>query len=609
MRPSGAYAPTGHKMKKSLALLLASALATVAANAQEDFSRPPLPSTGVPMLDEARRAQQAFEQFRRENLLPYEGRSGGSGGNKDVDRVGKFVYWYDENEPPPPPEPQSIKVQRAMLITILDSAATKYPTDDWSAGQRVRYTAEDGRGPAVLAAARACRGSDWWCAALVGFAFHDARDYVRAESAYKASLNKMPARLRCDWSDASVLLDPYTLPAYHRTACGTPERERFEKRMWWLSKPLYSVKGLDTHTEYLARMTMVRMLEDAPSAHQFGFDIDERELLLRYSWPRAWSLGDYIGGQPLLGGRGRMNSGDFRDGSRSIIGHEPAPSYQFIMPAVIANAPAMSDSIDWETGAPPVHARYSPGYARRIAGLVHQSALFRRGDSSLLVVAWDATDAPIRKGVDLTMALIQARSDSLKPFITVREKAPVKGYIIGHGPWGQQIMSAELTGAGMDTAVRARYGLRPPLSIGARVTLSEMLFFGEYDGLPNNLDEAAQHALPSIKLRNDQRLGVYFESYGTNPSGEKLKVTFTVARQEEEPGFVRRRLQAMKLSKEANPVTITIEDMSALGQRMTPRAAYVDIRTLKKGSYIVQLEVEVAGQYVVRTERALEVLN
>jgi hypothetical protein len=86
-------------------------------------------------------------------------------------------------------------------------------------------------------------------------------------------------------------------------------------------------------------------------------------------------------------------------------------------------------------------------------------------------------------------------------------------------------------------------------------------------------------------------------------------VTFTVAREEEEPGFVRRRLQAMRISKEAEPVRLTIEDMSTPGQRMTTRAAYVDIRTLKKGSYIVQLEVEVAGQYVVRTERALEVLN
>jgi hypothetical protein len=379
--------------------------------------------------------------------------------------------------------------------------------------------------------------------------------------------------------------------------------------MWWLAKPLYSKPGLDTHTEYMARMTMARMLEDAPSAHQFGFDIDERELLLRYGWPRAWSLGGYLGGQPLLGGRMTRGSGDFADLDYSIIGHEPAPSYQFIMPAVIANAPAMSDSADWETGAPPVQARYAPMYARKIAPLAHQRALFRRGDSSLVVVAWDATNSPIRNGVDLTMSLVLARSDSLKPVTTTMERAPRRGVILARGPWSQMLMSAELTGAGMDTAVRARYGVRTPYAIGARVTLSEMLFFGEYNGLPATVEEAAQHALPSIKLRNDQKLGVYFESYGTNPAGEKLKVTFTVLREGDEPGAVRRGLQAIGLSKDPDPITLTIEDLSAIGQRMTPRSAYLDIRSLRKGSYLVQLEVEVAGQYVVRTERALEVLN
>jgi hypothetical protein len=136
-----------------------------------------------------------------------------------------------------------------------------------------------------------------------------------------------------------------------------------------------------------------------------------------------------------------------------------------------------------------------------------------------------------------------------------------------------------------------------------------MLFFAEHDGLPNTVEEAARYALPSIRLRNDQRLGVFFETYGTNPAGEKLKVTFTVAREEDEPGFMRRRLQALRLSKESTPVRLTVEDQSLPNARMTPRAAYLDITQLKKGSYIVQLEVEVAGQYVVSTERALEVID
>ncbi len=267
----------------------------------------------------------------------------------------------------------------------------------------MRYLSEDGRVDAEIKAASNCRGEPWWCSALLGFAYHEARQFVRADSAYAASLRLMPARLRCDWSDASVLLDEYTIRTYHRYACGTAERTQYEARMWWLAKPLYALPGVDTRTEYFARMTMVRMLEDAPSPYQYGFDIDERELLLRYGWPRAWSIaaparaGPLFGGDGGMGGR-RAGDGDMDRGDRgtgpSIVGHEPAPSYQFLMPAITSNSPAMSDSVDWETGVPPVHARYAPMYARRIAALTHQSALFRRGDSSLVVLAWDATSAP-----------------------------------------------------------------------------------------------------------------------------------------------------------------------------------------------------------------------
>ena len=339
---------------------------------------------------------------------------------------------------------------------------------------------------------------------------------------------------------------------------------------------------------------MSRMLQDAPSAHQFGFDIDERELLLRYGWPRAWALG------------GRIPGGE----GRNIIGMEPEPAYQYLPPATFANSVAMSDSADWENGVKPVHARYAPMFARRMKALQHQSAMFHRGDSSLVVVAWDATGTPIGGNSKAhQMAVVLARADSLKPVITRRQNAPLQGVMLAMGPWAPLVMSAEFTAAGVDTAVRARYGLRPPYAIGARVTLSDMLFFADYDSLPRSVEEAAQHALPSIRVRNDQKLGVYFESYGTNPAGEKLKVTITVAREEGEPGFVRRRLQALKLSKESTPVSLTIEDPSTLGATMTKRAGYLDIHTLKKGAYIIQLEVEVAGQYVVRSEKSIEVTN
>jgi hypothetical protein len=554
------------------------------------IERQPIPFTGIPALDAARAAQREFEQFRRDNLPPYNARTPSGASCDEV--VGRFCYWYDERLPPAPPEPASIANARARLLATLDAAATAYPADDWTAGQRVRYLAEDGRLRDAVAAARACAGDQWWCEALVGFALHESRNFVEADAAFIRARAAMPERLRCDWEDIGLLLDAGVRTTYRRFACGSREREQFVERLWWLAKPLYANPGMDTRTEWFTRMTMVRMLEDAPSAHQFGFDIDERELLLRYGWPRAWSRS----------GRDQM-------GMVSVIGHEPSPAYQYLPSAALANAPAMSDSTGWEDGVPPIQARYAPPHAKRLHPLVHQSAMFRRGDSALVVLAWDATRTTAVHDTERELALVLARTDSLTPTIRRVPNAPLRGVITSSGNWGPILMSAELIAPAATTAARARYGLRPPYAVGARVTLSEMLFFKEHDDLPQDLDALLPQALASIAVSRSNKLGVYFESYGTNPAGEMLTITLTVAREEAEPGFVRRRVRALGLSREAAPVSVTVQDLSARNRPFSPRAVYLDITSLQKGAYIVQLEVEVAGQYVVRSERALEIID
>ncbi len=552
--------------------------------------RPPIAMTGVPILDEARRAQAQFEEFRRLNLPVYSVRV--PSGASCEEQIGNFCYWYDERLPPPPPEPAIIANARAELISTLDAAAGAFPSDDWTSGQRIRYLVESGRHRDALAAARACGGDAWWCDALLGFAQHEVRDFVAADSSFARALRGMPERLRCDWEDIGLLLDAGARMTYRRFGCGTADRARYSERLWWLAKPLYASPGMDTRTEWYARMTMVRMLEDAPSVHQYGFDIDERELLLRYGWPRAWSTS----------GRDRM-------GMTSIISYEASPAYQYLPSAALANAPAMSDSTGWEDGVPPIQARYAPPHAARIHPLVHQSAMFKRGDSALVVLAWDAGPTPPVHDTPRELALVLARTDSLTPTIRRVPDAPLQGVVTATGRWGPLLMSAELIAPAATTAARARYGLRPPYAVGARVTLSEMLFFREHDGLPEDLDDVLEHALASIKVSRTQKLGVYFESYGTNPAGELLRVTMTVAREVDEPGFLRRRAQALRLSREATPVTVTVEDLSARNRPYSPRAVYLDITALRKGAYIVQLEVDVAGQYVVRSERALEVID
>ncbi len=141
---------------------------------------------------------------------------------------------------------------------------------------------------------------------------------------------------------------------------------------------------------------------------------------------------------------------------------------------------------------------------------------------------------------------------------------------------------------------RARYGVSPPFSVGTRVTLSDLLFFKTYGALPTSVEEAAPHALTTERVMANAKLGVYWESYGTDPNGEKMKISLTV----------------LKEIGVATPVIVSVEDISgARCEHVSPRALELDISTLKKGAYVVQLEVEVAGQYTVRAEHRIEIIG
>jgi hypothetical protein len=539
----------------------------------------------------AKNAQLQFEQFRRSNLP--ESRSSRGGGSCD-EQVGRFCYWYDEKEPPPPREPDRVTEARSRLITLLDSAARSSPSNLWVASQRVRYLAEAGRTRDAIAAAVACRSETWRCGTLVGFAYHEAGDYVRADSAYQATLRGMPAGDRCQWEDISLLIEAELLPRYRAQQCGDSARLAFERRVWWLARPLFSTAANDARTEHYARLTMAQMIAEAPSAHEGGFDDDERELLLRYSWPRAWS----------------RSGGGFGSRGGSTVGHEPTPAYPYLPNAFVYDNPVNTDSLRWTTRPGVVHARYAPAYATPLLRLEHQSALFRRGDSSLVVLAYDLrSDSALARAADVRAALVLTRGEERDATI-VRVPNKSRGVITAHSVWEPLLMSAEVTSPTVRRSARARYGIRPPYAVGVRVSLSDLLLFAPYGALPTSLDEVIPHALPTLRVRADQKVGFYWEAYGTNPAGETMGIGVTVAPEVvDEPTRAQRLKRALRVWKEAKPVSVQVQDVSARGRTTSPRAVEVDISTLTPGAYLVELEIEVAKQYRVRAERRIVVVQ
>ncbi|MEK7240654.1 MAG: hypothetical protein AAB224_08705 [Gemmatimonadota bacterium] len=594
---------------RPIALLLAVAAASAtarSAGAQRPFppsggsqGGPPAPRSAPAPFPElgqdttspegvARAAQVKFERFRRDNLPNAQS---GRPGRCD-EQVGRFCYWYDEKAPKAR-EQKVVTEARAVLVQMLDSLAHVVPVNRWIAGQRVRYLAESERYDDALKAAQECRASGWWCDGLVAFSQHMRGNYWAADSGFQAVQEQMSARERCSWRDVSMLIDDDTRQTYRKMLCGA-EREAFEDRLWWYSRTLYGMRGNDSRSEWSARQLMVRFYQDGPSAHQFGFDEDERELLLRFGWPRYWARG----------------AGDPREGGFSIVSDEASPAYRYLPAGYVLANPAVSDSSQWRLHQPPVIGRYAPPYARRLVALEHQQAMFRRGDSALLVMAYDVSTVPgLGTAARRRAAMVVAQGEQPAPRITTAERAPERGTMSVHGAWGALLFSGEVWSADSSVVARARYGVHPPYAVGTRVTVSDLLFYKPSGAPPTSVEEALAQALPTERVRSSAPLGVYWEAYGTDPTGEAMKLTVTVVREVEETSFLRRKSKALQLVRQATPVSISTQDMSARGRTISPRAVQLNISTLKKGAYIVQLEIEIAGQYALRADHRIEIID
>lgn len=566
-----------------------------ALHAQVLEVRPATPPAVTTSIEALRAAQEGFETFRRRNAPVFTVRTGP---DRCDERVGRFCYWYEEDSPDPPNESDRIREARDRLISQIDSIGRLYPNDRWVSGQRVRYMTEAGRLDDAVRAAQACTSRDWWCNALQGFAFHVAGRFEEADSAYEAALRLMSDGERCAWRDLKLLLDDNQLRQYREQNC--TRRFPLEQRIWWLSRPMLSRRGNDARTEYYSRLVMAHFVEDAPSAYSMGFDFDERELTLRYGWPIKWTRSPgsslTVGAEP------------------SLVGHERTPAHPFLPARGVLDNPASSDSAGWRSkGIPPVRARYAPVYAKRLLPLEHQSALFRRGDSALVLVAWSvAKDEQLAAAADtgeLTAAMVLTRGEE-KDAVVVRSERPRRtGQLMARSGWGSMLLSIEVAAARRQTLARARYGVRRSDAPQSRIQVSDIVLFEPYDGMPASAEDVLAHMRTSERIQVGSRVGIFWEAYNTDPTGEGIEVNITVAPENSSGGWLSRGLRALRRTREAQPVSVGLRDVSARGSPVTARAVEVDLATLTPGRYLLELELTAGPGNVVRVERTISVVN
>lgn len=559
------------------------------------------PPDSVGVLRAARSAQATFEQYRIANLPRSRGRS--RAGRCD-EIVGRLCFWHDEDDGwLPSPDPPAIQAARRRLLDALDSLAALLPADPWISGQRVRYLVESDALGEALEAARACRAATWWCAALVGYARHAGGDHAGADSAFAAALAAMPEEQRCRWTDLSPVLDGLR-SRYRKLTCA--QRAALDRRIWWLADPLYLVPGNERRTEHFSRRLINALQDQARSAYGMRWGSDLEELLIRYGWPVGWEQEKPVSANP---------------GRPSIVSHNPPTTWHFLPPARFVEAPNTIGPGDWDLSPERPVASYAPPYAGVFHDLQHQLAVFRRGDSMVVVASYDvrgtrrehgSTGRLIderregRKVSEVRAALVLAQDERAEPVIVRGTGHAPEGVMTAIARAAPALVSLETLDTGDSVhAARARYWLHvAPATNG--ITLSDPLILtaAPDDSLHPSLADVIPLVRPVGRVRRSERVWVFWETYGLESAPGPFRVTLTLTHAGR--SWIRQAAEWAGLARrDPHYVSLSWEEWPPPSPSVYPRVLAFSMPEASPGTYALELTVVAPGRPTARTQREI----
>ena len=515
---------------------------------------------------EAREVQARFERTRRQ-LLPisYTG-----GGRCDV-TVGRFCYWYDPDELPLPEEPIEIMRARGAMLHNLEALFARAPGDDWILGQLVRYTVEQGDLDSALVLS-SC--DSWWCQSLAGYTLHIKGDVVGSDSMFSRALAAMPEKVRCDWNDLSEAMEGADVQAYRGLNCR--QRDSANAALFWRATPAFARGGNDVRTEWYARRTLIRSLDQAMTHHGMRNSPDYNEMILRY------------GASTSFARRPDASPGSLEH-EINVVGLEPKPAYPFL---------GLAEEGQWPPDVEKPRSRFAPMFAKHMESLRNvQLARFRRNDSVIVLVGFTAKRDTLFVHDSVTVAL----SMSPGPGAPARTKrAPAPG---GHGalavrtlPGG--IASIEVT----DNHYRAWAVQRMAID-SAPAAISDLLITVPGDSLPETLEDAATTAWPGLQIGLGGTIGLYWETYGAAVTDSLVNVTLTV--EPVAPGFLGRVSQSLGLKSKVPPLRLAWARRAEAGVDFAAHSVEVDLSRLKVGHYVVTVDLS-DGR---RSARRIEIIR
>lgn len=553
-------------MKAAAAILFVSLVSSGAA------AQPPRPaalyrSDSLRILRTAKAAQLQFESRRR--FLAPQINVGSTGTCQHIGRLCRRVSGVSFSEIPE--EPPGTTRARFELLRTLASASSWLPADGWIAGQRVRYLIESGDDSAATETARSCRAEQWWCDALVGLASHASGHFVAAEQAFARALNGMTSRRRCEWTDLTELLQGAALGAYQKLGCEA--RESANRRIWWLADPLFSTPGNERRTEHFARQTWAEIDRGGMNGFGMSWAADMQEMIIRFGWAVKWTR------QPPSG---------VSAGSMSYVAHEREPDYHFLQSlALDAPIAALNDSA-WNLGEENPREGYSPRYATAFKSLEPQLARFRRGDSTLIVAAFDVTDDTSWKYIAVRPALVISQSDTTRFLLALFDSTARKSALWITAPSREALAGVEILSLDGKIAGRWRGPVQPIANDTAKTSISDLLLFDATDSVASGIDGAIAAAYGQNAVPQDRKVGVYWETYGGVASDGARAVSLVLTPLA--PGLVTRFIRALGVGNKLAPVNVRWHDAGA-GAAVQPRSLLLDLSQVTPGRYELRLTV------------------
>lgn len=510
----------------------------------------------------AESAQRSFEAYRR-NHLPI--RAGDGGGLCDV-RIGRYCYWRgdDADDVPKPDESPDVLSRRNGLIALLDTAAAQLPGDAWVAGQFARYLTEAQRvDDAIRFAALRCAAGTSWCAALGGYAAHAGKRFSAADSAFGVALASLSVAERCRWLDITMLLDGPLAERFEHLPCES--RDSLAKRILQLGAPLYSVSMTDLLTEHLTRYTLAKIAEHAATPDGEPWGDDERELVVRYGWPQWYSRG-----LPRIQSEARP----------SITGHDAGMPYDFLPSDRALDHDAHIRADDWTLADRRARTGYAPAYARSLHDVPSQIARFRRGDSTLIVAAWDARRDTTLIGRPLTASLAIA-ADGAPLVVERKDSATTTGHLSAIAAGDSGVVSLELLASADRRAARRREGFTAVEA--GRVSLSDLMLYSPSVSGSADFVTARDNSLPSNELPLARAVGVYWEAYGLRAAGEPVHYTLSV--QQVGVSWMRRTVERLHLADRTTGLRLQWDEVPERHDGIAGRGVRIDLSRLRSGTY------------------------